>query len=180
MIGIRPLLLVAALLSSPAIRAADGDSLQAEIAIADGKLFAAIFDNCDAGAVSAMVTDDFEFFHDKWGQIAKSRDEFVKAIQGGCDRQRQGTDFKAERRLVPDSLVVHPMKGYGALEIGEHEFFRLEADGRKTPTEYARFTQLWRFQSGKWMLARVFSYAHVDGARPAAQLKPRAPSEGLR
>jgi ketosteroid isomerase-like protein len=176
----RPLLLVAALLSSPATRAADGDSLQAEIAVADGKLFAAIFDNCEASAVSAMVTDDFEFFHDKWGQIAKSRDEFVKAIQGGCDRQRQGTDFKAERRLVPNSLVVYPMKGYGALEVGEHEFFRLEADGRKTPTEHARFTQLWRFQSGKWMLARVISYAHVEGPRPGTQAMPRVPSEGSR
>jgi hypothetical protein len=41
---------------------------------------AAIFVECDARAVSTMVTDDFEFFHGKWGQIAKSRDEFVKAM----------------------------------------------------------------------------------------------------
>jgi hypothetical protein len=50
----RPLLLVAALLSSTAIRAAEGGSLQEEIAVADGRLFAAIFDNCDASAVSAF------------------------------------------------------------------------------------------------------------------------------
>ena len=92
MIDIRPLVLVAALLFSPLMRAGDGDSLQAQIAVADGRLFAAVFDDCDAGAVSAMITDDFEFFHDKWGQIAKSREEFVKAIQGGCDRQKAGTD----------------------------------------------------------------------------------------
>ena len=35
-----------------------------EIAAADAALFAAFFDRCDIAALSAMVTDDFEMYHD--------------------------------------------------------------------------------------------------------------------
>ena len=100
------------------------------------------------------------------GQIAKTKDEFVKNIDGGCQRQRQGTDFKASRRLIPGTFVVYPMKGYGAIEMGEHQFFKVGADGSVTPTEYAKFTQLWHQVNGRWLLARVLSYAHTDGSRP--------------
>ncbi len=159
--------LLAALAGTAA--AADDGALRREIEAADAALFAAVFDRCDPQAVAAMVTDDFEFFHDKWGQIAKTKADFVKAIAGGCERQRQGTDFHARRRLVPGTLAVFPMKSYGALEMGEHEFFRVEKDGSLKPTEYARFAQLWRQQGGQWLLARVISYDHVDGPRPAAK-----------
>lgn len=142
---------------------ANAQSLRDGIAAADRALFAAVFDACDADAVGAMVTDDFEFFHDKWGQIAKSKDEFVAAIRGSCDRQRQGTDFRARRVLVLSTLRVHPMRNYGALQTGEHAFFRLGKDGKPTPTEHARFTHLWKRSGDRWLLARVISYDHVDG-----------------
>jgi hypothetical protein len=149
---------------------ADGvENLTASVRAADSALFTAIFDACDVGAVAAGVSEDLEFFHDQWGQIAKSRDEFVKIIAGGCQRQKEGTDFKASRRLIESTLVVYPMKGYGAVEIGEHQFFKLEADGSLTPTEFAKFTQLWREEHGKWVLARVFSYAHTKGLRPGGE-----------
>lgn len=154
------------LLAGISANAADGSALTQEIEQADQALFHAIFDKCDSAAVADMVTDDFEFFHDKWGQIAKSKDEFVKIIRDGCERQRAGTDFKASRELTPSTLKVYPMEKYGALEFGEHAFFKIDAKGKRTPTEHARFAQLWRLDAGKWRLSRVFSYAHVDNVAP--------------
>jgi len=142
---------------------ATAQTLREQIEAADRALFAAGFDDCDADAIGRLVTDDFEFFHDKWGQIARSKDEFVAAVRGGCERQRKGTDFKAKRQLVAASHSVYPMQKYGALQSGQHEFFRVEADGRLVPTEYARFTHLWKQVDGRWLLAKVISYDHIDG-----------------
>ena len=103
--------------------AADQPDLTAAVMKADESLFAAVFDSCNPAAVAALTTEDFEFFHDKWGQIANSRDEFVKAISDSCERQKDGTDFKAARRLINSSSAIYPMKDYGALQTGEHQFY---------------------------------------------------------
>jgi len=136
--------------------------LNEQIGEADRALFAAIFDRCDPEALVSLVTDDFEFYHDKWGKIASSKDEFVKSIRGLCERQRAGTDFKGKRELVEGSLEVLPMKGYGAIEIGKHRFFKVEPGKPDIPTEHARFTHLWRQVDGRWLLARVLSFDHVN------------------
>jgi hypothetical protein len=137
-------------------------SLQEQIERADRTLFRTIFDDCNPDELAGLVTDDFEFFHDKWGQIARSKDEFVKSIRGLCERQRTGVDFKARRVLTPGTMTVFPMKGYGALETGRHDFFKREEGKPDIPTEHARFTHLWKLENGRWLLARVLSYDHVD------------------
>jgi ketosteroid isomerase-like protein len=144
--------------------AQDARSVHAEIAQADREFFKAVFDTCDADAVGEMIVDDFEFFHDKWGQIANSKAEFVAAIRGACERQAAGTDFKARRELVAGSMAVFVMNNYGALQTGNHRFFKVEPGKADVPTEHARFTHLWRLQDGRWLLARVISYDHIDEA----------------
>ena len=146
--------------------AADKPDLKAAVIKADESLFAAVFDSCDPASVAALTTEDFEFIHDKWGQIAKSREEFVQAISGSCERQKEGTDFKASRHLISSSMVIYEMKDYGALQTGEHQFYRVEKDGTLSPTEYAKFTHLWREENGRLLLAKVISYDHIDGSRP--------------
>lgn len=148
--------------------AAPPDTLARDIESADQAFFAAVFTRCDAHAVGAMVTDDFEFYHDKWGKIASSRQAFVKLIGAACERQRLGTDFKAKRRLNSLSLRVTSLGADNALEIGEHDFFRIGAGDSLTPTEYARFIHIWKKEANAWLLARVISYDHVDGPAPWA------------
>ena len=142
--------------------------LRAEILKADQALFKAIFDDFDAGALEGMVTDDFEFLHDRWGQIAKSKAEFIAVIRRGCERQKTGVDFKAQRELLLDTLRVYPLKGYGAVEMGRHRFYKVEAGKPDTPTEEAPFIQVWRFVDGHWRLARVISYDHQPLTAPAS------------
>lgn len=140
--------------------------LAEEIAVADAQLFAAIFDQCDVDALAPLVAEDFEFFHDKWGQIARTKAEFLAAIRGACERQRAGTDFKARRVLEPGSSEVFVMRQLGAFQTGRHRFFRVEPGRPDQATESARFAHLWRQLDGRWQLARVVSYDHVDAPAP--------------
>lgn len=159
--ALRATFVAAILAAAPSRSFAQAPSeLWAEILKADQALFQAIFDDCRPEALEGMVTDDFEFLHDRWGQIAKSKAEFITVIRRGCERQKTGIDFKARRELLLDTLHVYPLKGYGAVEMGRHRFYKVEAGKPDTPTEEAPFIQVWRFADGHWRLARVISYDH--------------------
>lgn len=162
----RALTAVVAMLLAPATHAMGDrppdDALHAAIEAADRVLFGAIFDRCDADEVGRLVTEDLEFFHDKWGRIAKSRAEFVDSIRGLCARQAAGTDPRARREPIAGTMKVWPMKGYGALQSGDHRFFQIHPGRGAVLTETAKYTQLWRREGDRWLLARVFSYDHVD------------------
>jgi hypothetical protein len=133
--------------------------LYEELAAKDKALFDAVFTTCDTKVLNDLLTEDFEFYHDKWGQVVSSREQFVGNIRGMCERQKTGEDYRARRDVVPGTLAVYPMKNYGAVQSGEHRFYRLPENKL---TESARFTHLWKQENGQWRLARVLSYDHVD------------------
>ena len=136
------------------------DALTKEVEALDQQLFDAIFTNCDADKVATLVVDDIEFYHDKWGFDPNAK--FVDGIRGMCKRVESGEDFRARRELVPGSIEVYPMQNYGAFEIGEHKFFRVEPGKPDVMTESGKFAQLWkRGEDGKLRLSRVVSYDHV-------------------
>ena len=134
--------------------------LLGELAKSDSALFEAVFDKCDPDKLADLVTEDFEFYHDKWGQTASSRQQFVDSIRKLCERQKQGIDFRARRELVEGSMQVYPINNYGAVEVGVHRFYAIAEGKPDRLTETARFTQLWKKENGQWRLARVLSYDH--------------------
>lgn len=138
--------------------------LRREILAADHALFAAVFDTCDLQALAGLIADDFEFFHDKHGQIASGPKEFLGQIRKGCELQAAGTNVKARRELVEESLEVYPMNELGAIEIGVHRFYGIELGKSDQLRETGKFFHLWKKVDGRWRLARVFSYDH----RPAS------------
>lgn len=128
----------------------------------DQILFRAVFDTCDLETLAGLLTDDFEMYHDKWGMIADSGAKFVANIKDGCARQKTGENFLARRELVPGSLVVYPLNNYGAIQMGEHRFYRLTQGKPDELTETAKFTNVWKKEGDRWKLARVLSYDHKD------------------
>ena len=130
-----------------------------ELAVKDNEVFDTIFNKCNVERVGELITEDFEFYHDKGGQIAKSGKEFVDSIRGMCDRQSKGEDYRARRVLVRKSLVVYPLNNYGAVQMGVHRFYPLV---KGKPVEIAKFTHLWKKENGTWKLARVLSYDHKN------------------
>jgi ketosteroid isomerase-like protein len=113
----------------------------------DTQLFEA-YNHCDLATLGAMVSDDLEFYHDQTG-LSVGKAPFIAAI-------RQNICGKVHRTLVPGSMEVYPLKGYGAVEIGVHRFHHPGEDGEGE----AKFVTLWKNKDGSWKVTRVISYNH--------------------
>ena len=134
-------------------------ALVAELAEKDRALFDAVF-GCKLDALPSLVADDLEFLHDKHGLTAASGKEFVDAITQGCKARETGQNFRARRELVPGSMTVHVLQGYGAMQMGEHRFYALRPGKPDLLTESGKFIDVWKEEAGSWKLARVISYDH--------------------
>jgi hypothetical protein len=117
----------------------------------DAKLFDA-YNHCDLTTLGAMVSGDLEF-HDQTG-LSVGKAPFLTAI-------KQNICGKVERELLPQTLEVYPLKGYGAVEIGVHRFYHPghPEDG----VGDAKFVTLWQNKDGAWKVTRVISYEHNQG-----------------
>jgi hypothetical protein len=124
----------------------------------DTLLFDASFVSCDAAIANAIFTDDVEFYHDQNGFASGEQvRENTKRLAAACPRERGIT-----RTLVPGTLRVYPIQGYGALQTGIHRF---DEPGAASST-VARFAHLWRNDGGNWRLARVLSVDHRPVPKP--------------
>jgi len=135
--------------------AARSGQLFDELARMDQELFEAAFLTCDSARFRALFTDDAEFYHDRTGAAFGEAARTMRS----CPR-----DNGVTRTLVPNSLEVYPMQGYGAIQIGRHVFARKGEPGSET----AQFVHLWKRDNGVWRLARVLSFDHRPSA-PARQ-----------
>jgi len=144
--------------SPPALLAQRADSasahLTATITALDSALFAA-FNACDVSAFESFLTEDLEFYHDFNG-LAKPRTATVNAIREGCAAKPLG-----RRELVPGTLEVHVLRGFGAIQIGVHRFFVRTPNGER-PGSTAKFIHVWKNDGGTWKIARVLSFDHVQ------------------
>ena len=132
--------------------ATQSDALSVTVTNLDGALFDA-YNSCDLAKLGAMVAEDLEFYHDQGG-LMRGRAPFVEAIKTYvCGKTR--------REIVAETVEVHPLKGYGAVQTGVHKFCSTDTAGAcKTPGAPAKFVHLWQEKDGSWTLARVISYDH--------------------
>jgi hypothetical protein len=132
---------------------------QEELDRAITALDAALFDSynrCDLVKFASFIDDNVEFYHDQGGVTlgqAALTDSVKKNICG-----------KVTRDLVPGSLKVYPMKGYGALEVGVHRFHHPGHDDTEGVGE-GQFIHLWQYKDGAWKITRVVSYDHHAAAK---------------
>jgi len=121
------------------------------IASLDGEVFDA-FNRCDLEKFGSFFTEELEFYHDQGGLTDRSRQSLVESVKNNiCGR--------VYRVLVPESLEVYPMNGYGAVEIGVHRFYHPGRDRTESVGE-AKFVHLWQNKDGAWKITRVISYDH--------------------
>jgi ketosteroid isomerase-like protein len=127
---------------------------QAELDKTVTALDAAVFDaynKCDLEKFSSFLADDLEFYHDQGGvTFGKSK---------VTDSVKQNSCGKVTRELIPGSLQIYHMKGYGAVEIGAHRFHHPGHDDTE-PVGEGRFIQLWQYKNGQWKMTRIISYDH--------------------
>jgi len=132
------------------VAASSPSSLYEEISKVDRALSEA-FNAHDLNALMSLFTEDLEFYHDAGGlqSYTQVRDGF-----GGLFSKNDGI----RRDVVAGTLEVHPIRGYGAIEVGAHRFCHDE-NGRRDCGTF-KFLQVWRSEAGKWRITRVVSYGH--------------------
>jgi len=121
-----------------------------EIEQMDSIMFQA-FNSQNMEKFKSMFTEDLEWFQDNGGLIP------YKTVF-----ENFGNTFKNEhklsRELVKGSLEVHPIKDYGAIQIGEHQFRHMENGKEEIGT--FKFLMIWQKKEGQWRISRVISYDH--------------------
>jgi hypothetical protein len=123
------------------------EELTRAVTALDKQLFDA-YNTCNIEKLGTLVVDDLEFYHDKTG-LTVGKKPFLDAI-------KMNICGKVTRELVPGSLEVYPLHGYGAVEIGVHRFHH---PGDSDVGE-AKFVTLWQYKDGAWKVTRVISYDH--------------------
>jgi hypothetical protein len=155
-----PLILAAAQAAATPPALPEGPALTEAIRARDAALFTLVFEACEPERLRAMVTPDFEMYHDRDGVVATTGEAFVGAYATSCAARGAPDAWRSRRELVAETLSVHPVPGFGAIEDGEHVFYERRGNGPERLVGRARFTQLWRLTPDGWRLARVFSYGH--------------------
>jgi hypothetical protein len=154
---LRTMLLLVPMLAAPAFLAnaqanpdtKASDELIATIAGLDTALFDA-YNRCDLEKFGSLLADDLEFYHDQTG-LAVGKQKTIDGVKNNiCG--------KVHRELVPGTLEVYPIHGFGAVEIGVHRFSH-PGQQPDTPGE-AKFIQIWQLKDGVWKVTRVISVDH--------------------
>ena len=119
------------------------------IASLDSALFDS-YNRCDLPKFASFIVDSVEFYHDQTGLMV--------GVTNLTEAIKQNICGKVVRQLIPESLEVYPMKGYGAVEIGRHRFHPPGA--KPAETGGAQFIMLWQNNGGVWKITRVISFDH--------------------
>jgi ketosteroid isomerase-like protein len=136
--------------------------LDKAITALDTKLFDA-YNHCDLKTFDSLLADDVEFYHDQGG-VTLGRQKLTESVKNNiCTGDTQ-------RVLVPGTLRIYYMKGYGAIEMGVHRFLHPKTEAANGTGE-ASFVQLWQYKDGNWKLTRVLSYDHHSANPKTANLK---------
>jgi ketosteroid isomerase-like protein len=129
--------------------------LDQAVATLDAALFGA-YNRCDLEKFASFFVDDVEFYHDQGG-VTLGKMALTESVKKNiCGR--------TTRELVPGTLQVYYMKGYGAVEIGVHRFHHPGHEDTEGVGE-GKFIHLWQYKDGAWKITRVISYDHHAAAK---------------
>jgi ketosteroid isomerase-like protein len=128
----------------------DQAQLREIVGALDRRMFDA-YNAHDLDKLMAMFAPDLEFYHDTGGLVG-----YEQVKEGFRGIFANNTDIR--RDLVAGSLEVYPIKGYGAIEIGQHRFCHTE--NGKDDCGTFKFLHVWRFAGGAWQASRIVSYGH--------------------
>lgn len=145
--------LLVASAAAQSVPALDKIQNQEELNRAITALDAALFDaynKCDLAKFGSLIDENVEFYHDQGG-VTLGRAALVDSVK----KNICGT---TTRELLPATLQIYYMKGYGAIEMGTHRFHHPGhpeiGDGE------GKFVHLWQYKDGAWKVTRVLSYDH--------------------
>lgn len=131
----------------------------------DSLLFDCGFNTCNLEPFQNLLSDHFEFFHDKGGTSDKQK--FIHDLKTGLCQSPQ--TYQSRRELVAESSEIYPLYQnnmlYGAVQKGNHRFYEKTEQSEEKYAGSARFTHLWLLENGTWKLAKSLSFDHQSNDR---------------
>lgn len=122
------------------------------IAQMDSVMFGA-FNRQDLDVLKTVFATDLEFYNDGGGVTGYQ--ETINNFKAMFARNKTSN---LRRELVPGTLEVYPVPGFGAIEVATHRFIHTENGKEEVGT--LKFVQTWRYKDGKWQATRVISLGH--------------------
>lgn len=114
------------------------------------------YNSCNLSDFKNYFVEDLEFYHDKTGMIS-SRKSMLEALEVMlCGNSK----VKTRRELIEDSLMVYPLDNFGAIQVGEHQYYKSFNGQPEELVEVAKFTHVWKNDETGWKITRVLSYDH--------------------
>lgn len=128
----------------------------------DSLLFQVGFNTCDISQFESLLSESFEFFHDKSG--ISDRKKFLNDLKNGLCKYPE--TYQSRRELIVEKTQVFPLyengELYGAIQYGEHRFYE-KMDGKQEQfSSTAKFTHVWILENGLWKLNKSLSYDHQN------------------
>lgn len=121
--------------------------LKTEIIEMDTLLFESAFNQYDATVFKKIISDDIEFYDDRYG-LHFSNDVKSKTLIEKYSRPQNVT-----RKLI--SCTIDKLGDFGAVQTGEHTFFINDI-----PDVSGKFIHIWERKDKDWKLKRIVSYGH--------------------
>lgn len=129
-------------------------SLTEIISVLDTEVFDA-FNHCDDPKQLLKHTNffdkDVEFYHDNGG-VTWTRKAMI-------DNTKRYVCGNYQRELIAGSMKVFPIKGFGAISQGVHQFCSIKTGKCEG---MADFVTIWKQNKNQWQITRVLSYGHRE------------------
>lgn len=136
------------------------DPLYKTIISKDSLFFSAGYNTCNIGKMESMLSDGFEFYHDKGGFEDKKK--FIIDFKNGLCKSPE--TYQLKRVLVDKNTEIYPMykegKIYAAIQNGDHLFYEKIGDQAEKLVGEAKFTHLWILENAEWKLKNSLSFDH--------------------
>lgn len=129
--------------------------LRKTILALDKALFDAL-NACDLETWKHYLADDIEFYQDN-DNVTTTREQLEPSFMDRCGPNKIA---RLRRELVVETVEVHPIQGYGAVQLGSHRFFIVRSGEPDQLGGTPKFVHLWRNAGGVWQITRVISYGH--------------------
>jgi CubicO group peptidase (beta-lactamase class C family) len=127
----------------------------------DSLMFEVTFNTCDLRPLEYLVSENFEFYHDKGG-ITNGKRDFINSLKNGLCAHPES--YQSRRELVKGSMEVYPLEKngvlYGAIQSGRHRFYETVKGKPERFASIARFSHVWLLEEGTWRFARGLSFDH--------------------
>lgn len=125
-------------------------NLRMEIMQQDSLLFQA-FNSKSLDGMKSMFSEDLEIYQDNAGfrSYTQTMESFGALFQ---------KEYILTRTLLPASVEIYPIKDYGAIMTGSHQFCHPE--NGKVECATFKFVHIWKRSNGKWVLSRIVTYDH--------------------